>query len=217
MRHNDRDRDDNTTRHDNSDRGIATAIMTPCSPTTAPATPCPVRLHACTWTCETLRHQHRGFFIITGRQRDSKSRNPKCPREHGNPSERRARARKFPRPSVRVRFFSGTGTGGPKNFQGRPCRSLVGAMLTHHNAYRLVFYIRVRKSRAVAHLIRQSQDAFGGPFAPRFGLFLSRPGQTGQGRPPSRSYQALLLLHLLQESVDGKFVRRKRDHDHILM
>ena len=56
--HNDRDRDDNTTRRDNSDRdtarGITTAIMTPRSPTTVPAVPCAVRLHACTWTCETL-------------------------------------------------------------------------------------------------------------------------------------------------------------------
>jgi len=65
------------------------------------------------------------FFIITGCQRDSKSHNPKCPREHGNPSGHHAHARNFPRPSIQVQFFSGMGTGGPKKPQGCPCRSLL--------------------------------------------------------------------------------------------
>jgi hypothetical protein len=54
------------------------------------------------------------FFIITGHQCDSKSRNPKCPWEHGNLSGHHAHAHNFLCLSIWVWFFLGMGTGGPK-------------------------------------------------------------------------------------------------------
>jgi len=60
------------------------------------------------------------FFIITGRQRDSKSHNPIYPRERGNASEHRARARKFPAPEHPGTVFLGYGHGWPKKNPGPP-------------------------------------------------------------------------------------------------